>query len=203
MADDEFEHPQAAVERDAEASPVEPPKALFGALINKEDDEILPFIEGLERIVGPQGEYDQDDMAVMEWDDASDLLIIARVLATFVMRYRQTNPHVNRKDQLVLQPGKDRMSIAEFRELGYLQEVNRRLLHPLGLALEASLVDDAEVIYSVWDCRDDPQGIIFGENTATGVRAERFDREWAERIDDRRNALGWMIQPWSADPDPA
>ncbi len=30
--------------------------------------------------------------------------------------------------------------IREFRELGYLQEVNRRLLHPLGLAIEVGQV---------------------------------------------------------------
>jgi hypothetical protein len=29
-----------------------------------------------------------------------------------------------------------RMSVKEFREAGYLQELNRRFLHPLGLALE-------------------------------------------------------------------
>jgi hypothetical protein len=33
------------------------------------------------------------------------------------------------------------MDIAEFRELGYLQEVNRRVLHPLGLALEVTVMD--------------------------------------------------------------
>ena len=30
------------------------------------------------------------------------------------------------------------MPIKEFRERGYLQELNRRFLHPLGLALEGS-----------------------------------------------------------------
>jgi hypothetical protein len=35
-----------------------------------------------------------------------------------------------------------RMSIAEFRAFGYLQEVNRLLLHPLGLALEVVVAGD-------------------------------------------------------------
>lgn len=208
MPDEEVgqEHPQARVEREAAAEQAAeaagtPPKALFGALINKQDDEILPFLERLTKLVDTQGEYDQDDVAGMEWDDARDLLVIATVLAKFVMRYRQTNPHVNRAGQLAVQPGKDRMSIVEFRELGYLQEVNRRLLHPMGLALEASLVDGTEVIFSVWDCRTDPIGIVFGPDTATRERADRFDQEWDEREAARREKLGYMTQPLYADPD--
>jgi hypothetical protein len=37
-----------------------------------------------------------------------------------------------------------RMGIAEFREAGYVQEINRLLLHPLGLALEVQVYDDHE-----------------------------------------------------------
>jgi hypothetical protein len=39
-----------------------------------------------------------------------------------------------------------RMDIAEFRSIGWLQELNRRLLHPAGLALEVTTVED-----SGWD----------------------------------------------------
>ncbi len=35
-----------------------------------------------------------------------------------------------------------KINIKEFREFGYLQEVNRRFLHPLGLALEVVIDDD-------------------------------------------------------------
>ena len=35
-----------------------------------------------------------------------------------------------------------RMSIKEFREKGYLQELNRQFLHPLGLALEIIINED-------------------------------------------------------------
>jgi hypothetical protein len=31
------------------------------------------------------------------------------------------------------------MNIKEFREFGYLQELNRKYLHPLGLALEVTI----------------------------------------------------------------
>ncbi len=36
----------------------------------------------------------------------------------------------------------ERIDIKEFREKGYLQEVNRRFFHPLGLALEIIIKDD-------------------------------------------------------------
>ena len=55
-----------------------------------------------------------------------------------------------------------RMDITEFRELGFLQEVNRRFLHPLGLALEVVLEPDGtEHLGGVWDYRDDPEWMIF------------------------------------------
>jgi len=36
----------------------------------------------------------------------------------------------------------NRMDIAEFREFGYLQELSRCFLHPLGLTLEVMVDDD-------------------------------------------------------------
>jgi hypothetical protein len=55
-----------------------------------------------------------------------------------------------------------RIDIAEFRDIGYLQEANRRFFHPLGLALEVR-VDEAgnETISGVEDCRDDPEGMVY------------------------------------------
>ncbi len=55
------------------------------------------------------------------------------------------------------------MSIKEFIESGFLQEVNRRLLHPCGLALEAVKDGDEWRLGGVWDARDDPEGIMFDE----------------------------------------
>ncbi len=58
-----------------------------------------------------------------------------------------------------------RMSVAEFRNLGLLMEVNRLFLHPRGLALEIVVEDGAEVRFgAVWDYRDDPEGIAFGDD---------------------------------------
>lgn len=48
-----------------------------------------------------------------------------------------------------------RMSPAEFRDLGYLQELNRRFLHPLGMALEVEVAVD-------WT-HDDPRVIALAK----------------------------------------
>lgn len=91
-----------------------------------------------------------------------------------------------------------RIDIAEFRREGYLQEVNRRFLHPLGLALEVVVNDDGtETLGGVWDYRDDAEGIYYageyGDNLAE--KAECIDRLWSEREAVRLEALGYVVQP--------
>lgn len=58
------------------------------------------------------------------------------------------------------------MDINEFVERGFLQEVNRKFFHPLGVAL--SVVKDTETdgyaLYRIWDYRDDPEGIFFAQD---------------------------------------
>lgn len=39
-----------------------------------------------------------------------------------------------------------RIDIKEFREKGYIQELNRRFLHPLGMAIEVVVDDKGEEI---------------------------------------------------------
>jgi len=76
-----------------------------------------------------------------------------------------------------------RINIKEFCEFGFLQEANRLFFHPLGLALEATIewpegiteeekkkynseIEHPNAIWSlggVWDYRDDPEGMLFGE----------------------------------------
>lgn len=57
-----------------------------------------------------------------------------------------------------------RLPIAEFRDLGFLQEANRQFFHPHGLALE--VVVDHETgeqrLGGIWDYRDDPEGVLYG-----------------------------------------
>jgi hypothetical protein len=88
------------------------------------------------------------------------------------------------------------MEVHEFVAVGYLQEVNRRFLHPLGLALEVEVTDDGMRLSGVWDCRDDPEGIYFeGASPTRGPKAARIDELLSERADARLAKLGFLIQP--------
>jgi hypothetical protein len=59
-------------------------------------------------------------------------------------------------------PEKKFLSVKEFRELGFLQEVNRQFFHPVGLALEVVIDDNgSERLGRIWDYRDDPEGVWF------------------------------------------
>lgn len=88
-----------------------------------------------------------------------------------------------------------KMSIKEFREQGYLQELNRCFLHPLGLALEVVREEDGtERFGEVWDSREDPEGIIFGPGMIDAKKATRISAESALKCEDRVRLLGSVIQ---------
>lgn len=102
------------------------------------------------------------------------------------------------------------MDITEFRDAGYLQEVNRQFLHPLGLALElARDVDDDTGekgpwrISGVWDYRDDPEGMMYDPAVLSSpdgqAKAERVRAERAEKAVVRAKNLGFIIQPTVCD----
>ena len=56
------------------------------------------------------------------------------------------------------------ISVKEFRELGFLQELNRQFLHPLGLALEVHVDSEGnETLGRIWDSRKEESGISFFE----------------------------------------
>ncbi len=95
-------------------------------------------------------------------------------------------------------PAIKRIDIAEFRRLGCISEINRRFLHPLGLALEVVVEKNgSERLGGVWDYRDDPEGVLFGseELAEVGEKAARLDAEWEARRAAREAALGYMVQP--------
>lgn len=102
-----------------------------------------------------------------------------------------------------------------FIDDGYLQEVNRQFLHPLGLALEltpdGSSVEDLDVSQAVdlltsrgymvtrcWDYRDDPEGIVFGDSTLarpeTRRKAANVLKECIARRGDRVALVGAWVQ---------
>lgn len=96
-----------------------------------------------------------------------------------------------------------RIEIKEFREKGYLQELNRRFLHPLGLALEIIVNDDGtEKLGGVWDYREDKEGIYYNISNADLERKTRFnekrlfiDTELKSRCKNRKEILGFDIEP--------
>jgi hypothetical protein len=82
-----------------------------------------------------------------------------------------------------------RIDIKEFRQLGFLQEVNRRFLHPLGLALEVIIDEktEEEKLGGVWDYRDDPEGMFFAEDMIKIDRAKAIEELRQSKIEARKN----------------
>lgn len=91
-----------------------------------------------------------------------------------------------------------KLSVKEFRERGYLQELNRQFLHPLGLALEVVLEEDgSERFGEVWDYRDDPEGMVYGSDVIDKAKANRVVTEKLHKESVRLGKFGWAIQPLS------
>jgi hypothetical protein len=89
------------------------------------------------------------------------------------------------------------MSVAEFRRLGLLQEINRQFLHPRGLALEV-LIDEVtrvETFGSVWDYRDDPEGMIYADGVIDLSKATSSQKLLEDKEQCRLETFGWVIQP--------
>lgn len=66
------------------------------------------------------------------------------------------------------------MSIDEFMSEGYMQEANRRLLHPLGLSQVGVTRDDGFQLW-VLDCRDEPGGIFYDQHGEVYSETRRGD----------------------------
>lgn len=90
-----------------------------------------------------------------------------------------------------------RMDIAEFVDEGYLQELNRRFLHPLGLALEVVVDEDKRPTHfgGVWDFRDDPEGMVYGPDTIDVKKVQRVRQIESGRQTSRIDSLGFWVQP--------
>ena len=96
-----------------------------------------------------------------------------------------------------------RISVKEFREAGYLQEMNRTFLHPLGLAVEVVQESNGtEKLGGIWDYRDDPEGIEYGLKDSDADRISAFierkdniEKIKAERNSIREEKLGFIIEP--------
>jgi len=89
-----------------------------------------------------------------------------------------------------------RMKVKEFREIGFLQEVNRQFFHPLGLALEIivkckespNVADSGEMLIGgIWDYRDDPEGMTFGKDMIEKNKIERVEQLRTSKLKARIN----------------
>lgn len=85
-------------------------------------------------------------------------------------------------------------------ETGLLFEINREVLHPLGLALETVVNEETGEVEMgcLQDFRADPEGVVFDdaalkEGTAKILKFMR--EEGQERIASRKKGLGYVIQP--------
>lgn len=100
----------------------------------------------------------------------------------------------------------NKMDIKEFREKGYLQELNRMFLHPLGLALEVQIDEEGnESLGGIWDYRNDKEGIHYALNDPKVTDAERLKafaekakliaKEFDDRVAGRVGKLGFFAEP--------
>jgi hypothetical protein len=93
-----------------------------------------------------------------------------------------------------------RIDIKEFRELGFLQELNRQFLHPLGMALEVVIDEDGnEKLGGILDYRSDDEGMKYSEEVIALERVRQNYRYVAQFQHIcgiiRKNKLGYIIQP--------
>jgi hypothetical protein len=99
------------------------------------------------------------------------------------------------------------MSLKDFRDKGYLQEVNRKFLHPLGLALGIAIDkqetdDENEQNYFlvIIEALDDPEGILYPYAMMDQEKTAYVDKQWMERAVTRQKELGYVIQPIVEEP---
>lgn len=109
--------------------------------------------------------------------------------------------------QTRVKDGQKRMSVAEFRRLGYLREVNRCFLHPLGLALEV-IADESgrERFGEVIDQRSNPCGSLYPartlENKKAHTQARTITAEREEKAASRQARYGFVVQPYEHEHEP-
>ena len=93
------------------------------------------------------------------------------------------------------------INVEEFRQDGYLQEINRLFLHPLGLALSITVDDDgvATGFAGIIDGRDDPEGWSYGPGMIDSVKAHQIENQRELFASVRQEKLGYVIQPLEDD----
>ena len=92
------------------------------------------------------------------------------------------------------------LSVKDFVELGLLQEINRRFLHPVGLALSVTIDRDESMNFGgIHDYRDIPEGMAFADEVLGSDKARaKYDtvrKMEYETMIQRIKKLGYYIQP--------
>lgn len=87
------------------------------------------------------------------------------------------------------------MAVVDFMDEGFLQEANRLFFHPLGLALSVVTEEDGSTrLGEIWDCRSDPEGIVFENNLIDVKKAFAVEHERLRHVSAREKLLGDSIQ---------
>jgi hypothetical protein len=89
-----------------------------------------------------------------------------------------------------------RVDIKEFVAFGFLHEINRLFLHPLGMALEVKICDDGKMMLNgIWDYRHDPEGMIFSEiDKDSHAKINRVKAFMDKKHKERKALLGYVFQ---------
>lgn len=93
------------------------------------------------------------------------------------------------------------VSLQEIMDMGLLFEINRRVLHPLGMAMAVNIdpndPEDEGEFGGILDSRDDPEGFIYGDDLMeSGLKKfeDYMEREGLEKLRVRQEQLGYIIQ---------
>lgn len=99
------------------------------------------------------------------------------------------------------------LKLEEVVNLGLVQEINRRLLHPRGLALayftEDDAMQDAKFPVQIIDSRDDPEGFCFAEDPDMPLevmweKEANFEALLSrDKAELRKKMFGEVVQPLS------
>lgn len=91
------------------------------------------------------------------------------------------------------------LDLKELRDSGYLQEVNRRFFHPLGLACAVIVTEGGDVSdLHFLDYRSDPTGVCFSDESISKANFKEkvnfIDSEMEKRRQAREKEFGNAIQ---------
>lgn len=114
---------------------------------------------------------------------------------TFIEKWGGTPDQVRKLR--AAEEGPHHLTLWEFVELGYLQELNRQFLHPLGLSLSfrTDVLRHRATFMGITDHREEPDGIVFADGVTSVEKAARIGEEQRIRRAAREQALGYWIQP--------